>query len=333
MNRELIAPESTRSVLFAMSDVTVAHAFAHILDARNHLTATADSIAMACELADCDVLVAEFGELPEDGPRIDGLALVEHVRAMGLKPYTILVAHRATSDDYRRAIRLGVDDVLERPLLPEELAAAVEESPALTVARSGDDAPTAMHIVLSAEDGAAEAAARDLIGWCARCEVTPPARARVGSAVAEIVQNAVDHGAATVEVVATIDGRKLDVEVVDDGPGFDAVRAQTEAATDASTGLGRAHSLCEEMSLCSEPGSGSRVRLRFGVTALEFDDEDRIDLTDLDYFAPATSKELLATLEEDPDAPVVLSPALAVVVGRLLVGPDPRRTLQSALWS
>ena len=67
------------------------------------------------------------------------------------------------------------------------------------------------------------------------------------------------------------------------------------------------------------------------MTSIELDQPDQIDLTDLDYFAPATAKELLATLREDPDAPIVLSPALAVVVGRLLLGPDPRRVLQSAL--
>ena len=66
---------------------------------------------------------------------------------------------------------------------------------------------------------------------------------------------------------------------------------------------------------------------------LELDESHQIDLSDLDFLAPGTSKELLATLEEEPDAPVILSPALAVVAGRLLVGPDPRRTLQAALWS
>ena len=64
---------------------------------------------------------------------------------------------------------------------------------------------------------------------------------------------------------------------------------------------------------------------------VEFDDEERIDLTDLDFFVPATARELLATLTEEPDAPVILSPALAVVVGRLLMGPDPTRVLEDAL--
>ena len=67
------------------------------------------------------------------------------------------------------------------------------------------------------------------------------------------------------------------------------------------------------------------------MTTLDLEDDHGVDLSDLDFFAPATSKELLATLNEEPDAPVMLSPALAVVVGRLLTGPDPRRVLRSTL--
>ena len=42
---------------------------------------------------------------------------------------------------------------------------------------------------------------------------------------------------------------------------------------------------------------------------------------------------ILATTEGGADPSLVLSPALAVTVGRLLAGPDPRRVLQTALGS
>jgi len=326
MQETLISCEQRR-VLFALSDVTIAHAFASILASRGHDCDTAHSHDEALEKASCDVLVAELGNASACDSRCDGLELLARLKNSTRRPYTILIADGATADDYRQAILLGVDDIVERPLLPDDLASAVEASPASHVARRGTDTPTALMITLVALPGAAEAAARDTLGWCTRCEVTPPSRARIGSAIAEIVQNAVDHGAETVEVSATIDGRSLEVEIVDDGPGFDAVRTLTEG------GLARAQALSEELVVRSEEGQGTSVWMRFGVTTLELESDEQIDLTDLDFFVPATSKELLTTLSEEPDAPVILSPALAVVVGRLLVGPDPRRVLQAAFRS
>lgn len=190
-----------------------------------------------------------------------------------------------------------------------------------------------LQLILAAHKHAAEAAARDLVSWALRCDVTPAGRARIGSAVAEIVENAVSAGASTIEVTASIKERELEVEVRDDGPGFDTARVLAEAPVDGSTGLGRAQALSEEMRVASELGAGTAVVLRFGVAVLEFEEPHQIDLSDLDFLASGTARELLKTLTEEPDAPVVLSPALAVVVGRLLAGPDPRRTLQSALWS
>ena len=320
------------TVLLAMNDATVGHAFASILGSRDHHTATANSYAEALALADCDVMVAEFG-----GPAgaLDGLELVERVRAAGLDPYVVLVGVDPTHEDYRRAVRLGVHDVLERPLLPERLVEAVEVAQPAPggVDAQEDDGSAGLELVLAAHPRAAEAAARDLLSWTMRCDVTPAARARIGSAVAEVVENSVAAGATTIEVTATITERELEVEVCDDGPGFDTAAVLAEAAVDASTGLGRAQALCEGLQVASELGAGTSVRLHFGITVLELDESHQIDLSDLDFLAPGTSKELLATLEEEPDAPVILSPALAVVAGRLLVGPDPRRTLQAALWS
>lgn len=332
---EITATEGL-TVLLAMNDVTVGHAFASILEANDLQAATADCYADALALAGCDVVVAEFG-----GPAgaLDGLELVERIRAAGLDPYIVLVGVDPSHDDYRRAVRLGVHDLLERPLLPEQLVAAVEAATGVTGELVGDNLvrgdgeKASLELILAAHPRAGEAAARDLISWAVRCDITPAARARIGSAVAELIENSVEAGATTIEVEATMNARELEVEIRDDGPGFDTAAVLAEAANGSDTGLGRAQSLCEEMQIASEFGAGTAIRVRFGVSVLEFDEPHRIDLSDLDFLAPGTSKELLATLQEDPDAPVVLSPALAVVAGRLLVGPDPRRTLQAALWS
>ncbi len=319
------------TVLLAMEDATVGFTFASLLEANDLQAATADCYADALALAGCDVVVAEFGGATRG---LDGLELVEQIRAAGLNPYIVLVGINPTHEDYRRAIRLGVNDLLDRPLLPEQLIAAVEAAAdAEGEGRQGDDETACLELILAAHPRSAEAAARDLISWAVRCDITPAARARIGSAVAEVVANSVEAGSTTIEVEATMSPRHLEVEVRDDGPGFDTAAVLAEAAVDAATGIGRAQALCEELQIASELGAGTAVRLRFGVSVLEFDDPDRIDLSDLDFLAPGTSKELLATLKEDPTAPVILSPALAVVAGRLLAGPDPRRALQAALWS
>lgn len=318
----LFAPcPAPRRVLFALADATVAHAFARIAESRSHVARVACSVEEAL-LGDApDVVVADLGGDAE------GLELVDTLRAMGHDPITVLVASAdATDADLRRAARAGVDALLERPLLPDTLLRAIEAEPAATA-----DAPEELRILVAAGERAAEDAARELVAWCLRSEVVPAARARIGSAVAEIVENACEHGASEVEVTATLAPNELRVDVVDDGPGFDAVAMLTDGVLDATTGLGRVHCLADEVHVTSGPLRGTHVTLCFAVRAVEFDDEERIDLTDLDFFVPATARELLATLGEDPDAPVILSPALAVVVGRLLMGPDPARVLEGAL--
>ncbi|MEM6672740.1 MAG: ATP-binding protein [Planctomycetota bacterium] len=329
MNSEVQHVADPKTVMFAMGDETVAHAFSRILEAEGHVTLVVDSVGDAEGFGGYDVLVAEIG----DGAEVCGLDLVEHLRELGLDFDAVLVANDPTREDYQRAIRLGVLEVLERPVRPDDLIRAIESSTQSPLRPVAADVPTALNLVLDAQDGAAETVAREIIGWCARCEVTPAPRARIASAAAEIVQNSVDHGARTVDVLAHVRERSVDVEVADDGPGFDVVSSWTDGRVDASGGLGRAQALSDDLVVHSSREEGTCVRMRFGITALDFDAEDQVDLSDLDYFTPATSKELLATLADEPDAPIVLSPALAVVVGRLLVGPDPRRVLQSALWS
>ncbi len=337
--------QDPRCVLLALGDITVAHAFARILEGRNHTSVVAESTLEVLESEPSDTFIADLTSLPSGEFNLGGLDLLEDLQSFGLFPTAIMIAaESSTAADYERAARLGVAVVLDRPLRPDDLVEAVEttqpkESEADLYAevpyvrRDVTSAPTAMKIVLAAEHGAAEAAARDIIGWCARCEIVPSTRARIGTSVAEAIQNGVEHGAHRIDVTAELDQSTLTITVDDDGPGFDTVEALTSDGLDASSGLGRMHSLAESVSIRSAAHTGTSVVLDYRVTTTDFEDESRIDLSELDFFSPETSKELLATLSEDPEAPIVLSPALAVVVGRLLMGPDPSRVLSEALWS
>ncbi len=342
-----MSPEANepRCVLLALGDTTVAHAFARILDSRSHSTIVTESTLEVLESEPSDTFIADLTSLPTGEFNLGGLDLLEDLQSFGLFPHAILIAaESSTAADYERAARLGVATVLDRPLRPDDLVEAVESirpcgsdadiyAEVPYVRRDVTSAPMAMTIVLAAENGAAEAAARDVIGWCTRCEIVPSTRARIGTSLAEAIQNGVEHGAHRIEVTAELDRSSLSITIEDDGPGFDTVAALTAGRLDASTGLGRMHSLAENVSIRSTTHVGTTVTLDYRVTTTDFEDEARIDLSELDFFSPETSKELLATLSEDPEAPVILSPALAVVVGRLLMGPDPSRVLSEALWS
>lgn len=318
----------SRSVLFVLEDVTVAHAFARIAESRGHVCAVASSVEECLTTAPPDVLVAELGGPRCEADHVDGPALVETMRTLGHDPHTVLIASAdAPGEAYDQAVAMGIDQIVERPLLPDAMLRAIEAE------RPGDrrESCEELRILVEAGGHAAEDAARELVAWCVRCEVVPAARARIGTAVAEAVENAALHGSREVEITAIMTPGQIKVDVVDDGPGFDAVEVLTSGVLDGNSGLGRIHSLSDEVQVSSTLHRGTHVALTFSVRAVEFDDEHNIDLTDLDFFIPATSRELLATLSEEPDAPVILSPALAVVVGRLLMGPSPSRVLEGAL--
>jgi signal transduction histidine kinase len=102
-----------------------------------------------------------------------------------------------------------------------------------------------------------------------RVEVDPAAAGALASRATDIVQfarealtNAVRHsGAATVSLVISWDDSSFLLEIEDDGKGFDP-----EAAEGRGRGLGnlraRAQTLGADLALHSEPGRGTRVRLR-----------------------------------------------------------------------
>ena len=323
---------SARDVLIVDDEVGLASALAAALKARGHHVSIAASAEEALAMPDPEVLVADLALAG-----MSGLDLLDALVARGNAPRTVLMTGLPTIEDCRRALRLGAAELLTKPFAVDELVRAVEAESS----SHPEVTPSRFARVYAAGPRAAERAARDLSAWCLRSEVAPTTRARIASAVAELVDNAARHAYGAVigvtehpiELHAEMDTRSLQVEIRDHGVGFDSVQTELEGMVCASSGLARAAALAEDLVVRSTPGQGTRARARFHIASADFDIEGRIDLTELDHLGPETARELLQTLAEDPHAPVILSPALAVVVGRLLAGPDPRRTLQRALWS
>jgi hypothetical protein len=90
--------------------------------------------------------------------------------------------------------------------------------------------------------------------------------------------------------------------------------------------------LSEDMLVATAPGKGTEVTLRFSVSRADLGDALTIDLTERDWLTPDVARNVLHSLERRDTADLFqLSPSLAVVVGRLLAGPDPRRALEHSL--
>lgn len=323
-----------RDVLIVDDELAVARALADALGLRGHRVTIAASAEEALALPEPEVLVVDLFL-----KGMSGLDLLDEFVARGGAPRVVLMTGLPTVADCRRALRLGAAEFLTKPFPFEDLARAVEND--LRTSAPGGITAERFERIYAAGPRASERAARDVAAWCLRSELSPATRARIATVVAELVDNTTRHAYGTlygasehaIELHAEMDARVLMLEVRDHGCGFDAVEHELQASMPLNSGLARVATLTENLSIRSTPGEGTRVRARFTVSTADFDVDGRIDLTELDHLAPDTARELLATLAEDPHAPIVLSPALAVVVGRMLAGPDPRRALQRALWS
>jgi hypothetical protein len=181
--------------------------------------------------------------------------------------------------------------------------------------------------------------ARSVVAFALEAGFGPACRARIGGAVAEVVDNAVRRGypsaSGTIRIQAEVQGRELVVTVSDQGIGFDTELLDDELlARPLYSGLARASALSDGLALDSMLGAGTTVVLRFAAASAAFDDDGTVDLTDHDFLAPDTARRVLHTLRRhETSSTHQLSPALAVVVGRLLAGPEPRALVERSLWS
>jgi len=324
-------------VLVVEDEAPIALAISKTLEDRGYEVVIATTAEEALDMPAADILVCDLCL-----DTLSGLDLLSCLHERGESPRTVFMTGMPTVEDCRRAMQLGAADFLTKPFRLEDLVRAVEGDPVnAPLPKSAQKKPMAGHFQREYLPmlGAAEACARDLVAFAVRCGISPAGRARVGSAVSEVVENAVVHGfgdargrSGRILVEADVDERELIVLVSDDGCGFDPTLAsQAFEPEEWTSGLGRAAALAEDVSITPRPEGGTDVQLSFAAYRVHFDEEDCVDLTELDFFTPETSRQVLRALQEDGGEDLFhLSPALAVIVGRLLQGPDPRQVLLSA---
>jgi len=322
----------TLSILVVESEAAVAAPLVKALELNGHRVTCCGSARRALSGVDHDVAIIALDLA--DGC---GLATCEQLRLNGSALRILMTADQPTADDYRQAMQLGVADLFATPFELDELVRSVEVVSTRTV--RSDVRRESYVREYRAISGTVEEAARDLASYLLRCGISPSTRTRVATACAEAVDNAVRHAYpgsfGTVSVELSANERELSLRIVDAGIGFDSVDiCLAHLNADSKSGLARASALAENIHVHSDIGHGSCIELRFSAFRVLFDEDDHVDLSELDFLTPRTARRVIDTLNDADAADLFrLSPALAVSVGRLLAGPDPRRSLQTALWS
>jgi CheY-like chemotaxis protein len=315
MNRAL-------DILVVDEEVPITGAIASVLARRGHDVTVARNAAEALAQPAPQVLVSDLALADATG-----FELLEELHRRGARPHTIFVTGRPTVADCSRALLLGAAEVLTKPFRLDDLVRAVEGGSVPSPAAQRDPAH-AFERWYACRPESVEHAARDVAAFALSAGAGPAARARMATACAEIVDNACRHAyprtRGDIGVTAHADKHGIAVEVRDRGAGFDTSIVDSRVSDSASSnGLRRALALCESMRIDSDFGRGTRVRMSFTVHPVEFDEGLAIDLCEHDYMTPALARRVLHALRRPASAGLYrLSPALAVVVGRLLAGPD-----------
>jgi DNA-binding response OmpR family regulator len=312
-------------VLVVERDRALAATLASTLGRRGHDVRTVARAEAALVLAAPEVLVCEV-----EG--VLGLELLRQLRAGGARPRTILIG-RPDFEVCRRGMALGASDFLVKPLDLRELVLAVEGSLDEPWA-----ATPAFELDCAALRPESERAARELCAYLVRHGVQPSTRARIVGASAELLDNACRHaypvGAGRLRLAARFDGADCVVLVEDHGAGFDPEKGHAGLQDPVTSGIARARNLAEDLRLETAPGRGTRLELRFHLPGAAFAADGESDLSECDYLAPGTARRVLGDLGDPASEPrYVLSPALAVALGRMLAGNVREKGAQAALWT
>jgi anti-sigma regulatory factor (Ser/Thr protein kinase) len=250
----------------------------------------------------------------------------------------VLACEEPTVALCREALRLGAGDVV--PFTPDdasELIAALEAAEAATGQGFESSYP--------AEPASVLRAARDVAALALRHGAGPVVRARAASVCAELVDNAVRHAGTIRPIVVrtVLDAGELFVHVTDHGRGFDVLGHQLESAPRVlpgaleagamPRGIERASALAEDLDVRSSE-EGTRALARFSCTPFCFDEDGPRDLGDLDFVLPTTARRLIEAVRDERAGDLFnVSPAIAVVIGRLLSGRTDAQVAKAALWS
>ena len=317
-----------RSALVAVQDSETRLSLRWILDREGFVVRTATHFAGAREMVPGDLLITDL-----DFGRRSAFELVRAFQHRGFEPWTLVVAPELDPEDVRSALGLGVRGWLSTPIEEREVTRAL-------AAVQPASAPAESFVgIFEASPETTERVPREVAAFALRRGIGPACRARIAGACGDLLENVERHaypgGSGPVEVRAEVTRGELELVVKDQGIGFDPVLVTTGSMSRSlDGGLARCTALSESVQLEAAPGEGTTARVTFSADTTQFDDGETADLSDLDYLSPASVRRVLETLEHEHAADLFhLSPALAVIVGRLLVGPDPRRALQMAMWS
>lgn len=320
----MTAPQ--RAALIAVEDSETRLALRWLLDRDGFNVRCASHFAAAREEVPSDLLITDldFGRRP-------ALELLSLYQRRGFNPWTIIVAPEIEGEDLRRALSLGVRGWIQTPVDETELALALAAMP--------NSGPGEFVGVYEASPETTAHATREVTAFTLRSGLGPATRARIAGSCGELLENVERYAYAgangPVEVRARLIDSKLELSVRDQGIGFDPVLVTTGSMSRSlDGGLARCTALSEALRIDSVLGEGTTISVDFCSASVHFDDGEMTDLSDLDYLSPREVRRVLREVENDHPADLFhLSPALAVIIGRLLVGPDPRRALQMAIWS
>ncbi|MCC6408130.1 MAG: response regulator [Planctomycetes bacterium] len=325
----------TLRVLLALAEPAIGLAVGAALRRRGHQVTTVSSGADALQVAGHDVIVIDAALA--DRP---GLELALELQRRGSRAALVLLADSPSFDDCRAALHVGLRDVLSKPCGLDEVVASVERAAPKAALPSRESAAVFTRRYGANADGL-DAGMRELLAQLVRWSFGPSTRARIAGATHELVDNVLRHAypkrEGSYDLRAELDGRELVVTVTDQGSGLDpigiAVGSLADVHDGAHSGLARVAALAEDLRIEAALGRGTRVTLRFAAYRVQFDEEEAIDLSELDYLTPEMSARVLAGLRGEDEPSYNLSPALAVSVGRMLAGPTVKKSLQVALWS
>ncbi len=254
------------------------------------------------------VLVCELS-LP-DGK---GLELAELIAGRGPAPRTVLFTETPTYDACRAAWKAGYIDLLAKPIDLDALDRALDSG-----SEAGLDPIPAVVLRGPTSGKNALRAIRVVLAFALQHGVPPAARARLGSAVHEVIENTPGE----FHLSARREDGEIVVRVCDRSSGLEEPPAALPFATAAPGGLARAQALVEKMDVESSP-VGTRVTLRISALPAVFEGEALTDLSDLDHLDPNTARRILSAIERRRSSDLFnIPPSIAVCVGRLLAGPD-----------
>lgn len=264
----------------------------------------------------------------------DGIAIAE---SLARRLPVVMSTTRMDAELCVRAMRAGVRDLVQRPCSAEELCDALERCAAPSAARG--HAQFSLNVATDAVS--IEQGVRELVAWALVHGVDTAARARIGGAAHELLDNAMRHAYADREglvlVRARLERGALELSVLDHGRGFDVAAVLASAgglaAQAADGGLARCAALCDDLA-CRSTVNGTLVELRFELAETSFAEDAYAALSERDWIAPLHARRALQMAREGrAGAASNLSPALAVAIGRLLAGGTTERLRQAALWS